>query len=166
MVATLVNAIIKTNKQNEASAEDLGIGSAVQAIYVAIFAHENWKYRLQSFVEGTSKEALTAEQVYRADNSELGKWLDGIGKAKFAQCIAFSRLIDQHKMYHYTATNLVSLMQAGKTKEAKAMLNGQFEEFSDAIIASLLQLREVTESVVMVNKSTTRPASFLYAQAA
>ncbi len=166
MVTTFFNAISNSGKQEKANAVDLALADAVQAIYAAIFAHENWKYRLQTFVEGTSKEVFTAEQAYRADESDLGKWIQTTGKAKFAKCIAFSRLLEHHKMFHYVAANIVSLIQAGKAKEAKVMMDTQFEEFSDAIIASLLKLREVTESADIQYMPKTGQTIFNYGKAA
>ena len=166
MAITFFNAISNSNKQDKAHAENLAVANAVKAIYTAIFAHENWKYRLQTFVEGTSKEVFTAGQAYRADESDLGKWIQTTGKAKFAKCIAFSRLVEYQKMFHYAAANVVSLVQAGKTQEAKVMMDVQFEDFSDAIISCLLKLREVTENADVVFSPKTGQTTFYYAKAA
>ena len=130
------------SKQHE---EELTMASAVQALYAAIFAHENFKHRLQTFVEGTSKEVFTSQEVYFADRSELGKWLLSVGKTKFAHISAFASLVEHQKMFHFAAANVVSQLEAGKKDEAAFMLAGQFEHFSDAIIADLLRLRDAVE---------------------
>lgn len=147
MQTNFFGSFLNSTKQDKTHAADMAVASAVQQIYVAIFAHENWKHRLLTFVEGSSKEVFTAEQVYFADRTELGQWIQTVGKAKFGTYVAFDLLVEHHKMFHYAATNAVSQFEAGKHQEAKYLLSTQFEHFSDAIIADLLKLRDKVEAL-------------------
>lgn len=152
MLTTFLGSFLSSHSHDKKHDEDLAKAAAVQAIYVAIFAHENFKYRLQAFVEGASKEVFTSQEVYFADRTELGKWMLTVGKSKFAHIPAFAMLVEHHKMFHFSAANVVSQVEAGKSKEAVFMLAGQFEHFSDAIIADLLRLRDAVESTRKVAK--------------
>ena len=48
-------------------------------------------------------------------------------------------------MFHYAASNVVSLYQAGKHTEAKKMLYSQFESFSTAVQKDLEMLHSLLE---------------------
>lgn len=145
MLTTFFGSFLSSNNSNKQHEKDLAVASAVQAIYVAIFAHENFKHRLQTFVEGSSKEVFTSQEVYFADRSELGKWLLSVGKVKFAHLPTFAALVEHQKMFHFAAANVVSQLEAGKKDDAVFMLAGQFEYFSDAVITNLLKLRDIVE---------------------
>lgn len=152
MLTTFLGSFLSSHSHDKKHDEDLAKASAVQAIYVAIFAHENFKYRLQAFVEGASKEAFTSHDVYFSDRTELGKWMLTVGKFKFAHLPAFVALVEHNKMFHFAVANVVSQLEAGKKDEAVFMLAGQFEYFSDAIITDLLKLREYAEATRKIAK--------------
>ncbi len=147
MQTTFFGSFFSATKNDKTHAAEMAKALGVQQIYVAIFAHENWKHRFVTFVEGASKEVFTAEQVYFADRTELGQWLQTIGKGKFSAFAEYALLLEHHKMFHYAAANAVSLLEAGKHQEASNTLSGAFESFSDAIIADLLKLREKIEAI-------------------
>lgn len=146
MLIALLGSLFSSSSQDKTHEAEMANAAAVQAIYVAVFAHENWNHRLHTFVEDTSKEVLTAQELSFADRTELGKWIHSIGKSKFAHYSDFKLLMEHHKMFQYAAENVVNQVEAGKNKEANHILAGQFEYFSDAIIADLLRLRDVVES--------------------
>ncbi len=137
---------LDSNKSNKGQQNAMLAADMVKDVYTAIFAHEHLKHRLQAFAKDISLEEFTAEKVYHADSSELGKWIRSVGMDKFSKFRAFTRLIEHHKMFHYAAANVVSLAKAGRLKEANTMLNVQFEDFSDAIISDLLTIREAVEA--------------------
>lgn len=147
MPTTFFGSFFNSTKQDKTHAAEMAKALVVQQIYVAIFAHENWKHRFLTFVEGASKEVFTAEQVYFADRTELGQWIQTVGKGKFNAFTEYALLVEHHKMFHYAAANAVSLIEAGKHQDASHMLTGAFESFSDAIIAGLLKLREKIEAI-------------------
>lgn len=146
MLIALLGSLFSSSSQDKTHEAEMANAAAVQAIYVAVFAHENWNHRLHTFVEDASKEVLTAQELSFADRTELGKWIHSIGKAKFAHYSDFKLLMEHHNMFQHAAANVVNQVEAGKNKEANHLLAGQFEYFSDVIIADLLRLRDVVES--------------------
>jgi hypothetical protein len=148
MQTTFFGSFFTSTKQDKSGVLQMDKALAVQQIYVAIFAHENWKHRLLTFIEGVSKEVFTSEQVYFAGRTELGQWIQTVGKTKFGNFTAYAALVEHHKMFHYAAANAVSLQKAGKHQEASGILTGVFENFSDAILADLLKLRDKVEAIL------------------
>ncbi len=110
-------------------------------IDISIAAHENWKIRLDSFVEGRSTEAFTASDVACDKTCELGKWIYSDGEASLGKYAAFVDLKAQHKMFHFTASSVISLTQAGKTDEAHSLLNSDFEKLSTRVKQRLIDLK-------------------------
>jgi Chemoreceptor zinc-binding domain len=106
-------------------------------IQVAISAHENWKNRLQAYLDGTSKEVFDANVVCFDDRCDLGKWIHSSGKAKLGQYPGFTALMSHHKMFHFAASNVVALQSRGKTAEADVILRGQFTQFSKSVVGDL-----------------------------
>lgn len=109
---------------------------------MAIAAHENWKLRLQAFLEGTSTEVFASEQICFDDRCDLGKWIYSTGRAKLGSFPGFTALQGHHKMFHYAASNVVALAlaQAGKTDEAHKMLEVQFAQHSAEVARDLQHL--------------------------
>lgn len=106
----------------------------------AIAAHENWKFRLQSFLDGRSTETFVAEEICFDDRCDLGKWMYGAGRAKLGTFPGFTALMGHHKMFHYAASNVVALAQAGKMEEAAKILEVQFSQHSGEVIRDLQML--------------------------
>jgi len=63
----------------------------------AIAAHENWKLRLQNYLDQKSSEDLKPEVVCLDDRCDLGKWLHGPGKQRLGRYPAFSVLVARHQ---------------------------------------------------------------------
>jgi hypothetical protein len=112
-------------------------------IQVAIAAHENWKNRLQAYLDGTSGEVFDANVVCFDDRCDLGKWIHSSGKAKLGQYPGFTALMSHHKMFHFAASNVVALQGRGKTAEAGVILNGQFTQFSKSVANDLHALSDM-----------------------
>ncbi|MDR0480044.1 MAG: CZB domain-containing protein [Burkholderiaceae bacterium] len=110
-------------------------------IQVAISAHENWKIRLHAYLDGTSSEAFNPDVICFDDRCDLGQWIHGPGRERLGKFPGFTALVDNHKMFHYAASNVVALSQRGKTSEAHRILEGQFQHFSNQVVGilSLLQ---------------------------
>jgi hypothetical protein len=102
-------------------------------IHVALSAHENWKNRLQAYLDGTSKEVFDANAICFDNRCELGKWIHSTGKARLGLHPGFTALMSHHKMFHFAASNVVALKNRGKTAQANAMLQGQFSQFSKSV---------------------------------
>ena len=110
-------------------------------IDVAIMAHENWKLRLQSYLQGNSTEDLKPEVVCCDDRCDLGKWIYGDGGNLLGKYGTFADLKATHKMFHYTASNIVSLHQTGNREEAERVLNDNFVKLSNKIKSRLSDLK-------------------------
>jgi Chemoreceptor zinc-binding domain len=112
-------------------------------IKVAVSAHENWKNRLQAYLDGTSKETFDANVVCFDDRCDLGKWIHSSGKAKLGQYPGFTALMSHHKMFHFAASNVIALQSRGKTAEADVILKSQFAQFSKSVVGDLNALSDM-----------------------
>ena len=74
------------------------------------------------------------------DRCDLGKWIHTAGRAKLGAFPGFTALQGHHKMFHYAASNVVALTQAGKTDEARKMLDVQFAQHSNEVVRDLKML--------------------------
>lgn len=125
---------------------------AVQAmdaldIQMAKAAHENWKIRLQAYLDGASTEDLSAESICFDDRCDLGQWIHGPGQQRLGRFPGFTALKGHHKMFHYAASNVVALTKAGRADEARKMLSTQFAGFSRQMIDDLDQLDALATAV-------------------
>lgn len=114
-------------------------------IQTAMLAHENWKLRLEACLKGTSSEQFVAEVICFDDHCDLGKWIHGDGKTHLGEFPGFTSLLEHHKMFHYAASNVVTLLKSGKDDEARKMLDGPFTAFSKAVGEDLERMQYVIE---------------------
>jgi hypothetical protein len=114
-------------------------------IRTAMLAHENWKLRLQTYLQGNSKEEFLPEVICFDNRCDLGQWIHGKGKAHLGNFAGFTALLEHHKMFHYAASNVVALSQAGKQAEAEKMLDGAFTTFSKAVGEDLENMHHAVE---------------------
>lgn len=114
-------------------------------IETVMAAHENWKYRLLAYLDGVSKEQFSAEDICFDDRCDLGKWIHSSGQARLGKFPGFTALLGHHKMFHYSASNVVALSKAGKEADARHILEGQFESFSKAVVGDLKALHDVVD---------------------
>lgn len=121
-------------------------------IQMAKAAHENWKIRLQAYLDGASTEDLSAETICFDDRCDLGQWIYGPGQQRLGRFPGFTALKGHHKMFHYAASNVVALAKAGREDEARKMLNTQFAGFSKNVIADLDQLEALVTEVKKIRR--------------
>ena len=107
--------------------------------------HENWKLRLKLYLDGQSSEKFTPEVVCHDNRCHLGQWIHGPGQEAMGKFPGFSALMRHHQMFHYVASNVVALDEAGKKVEARHMLNTQFQEYSDSVVQDLKILAAIAE---------------------
>lgn len=110
-------------------------------LQAAIAAHRNWKTRLDAYLAGHSDEDLRAEQICFDDRCALGKWIHGPAKAALGHLAGYQRLVADHRMFHYAASNVVALAQAGKAGEALAILEGPYDAASRKVVAALGEIQ-------------------------
>ena len=130
------------------SAQQAALASAVSEgldLNAAISAHENWKMRLDLYLSGTSKEDLRAEVICFDDRCDLGKWIHSTGKARLGKLPGFTALLSDHKQFHYAASNVVALAQAGKIVEAEKMMDGPYARHSAGVISALNDMLSATQ---------------------
>jgi hypothetical protein len=115
---------------------------AIRALDVgsAIAAHENWKGRLAAYLSGKSTEELHPEVICFDDRCDLGKWLHGSAREQLGKYTSFQQLVAEHKDFHYHASNVVSLKQAGKTEEAEKLFANGYKMCSERVIKLLRSL--------------------------
>jgi hypothetical protein len=123
------------------------IGKATDGldIQTAMAAHENWKLRLMAYLEGRSSEEFSPEVICFDNRCDLGQWIHGKGQAHLGNFSGFTSLLEHHKMFHYAASNVVALSQAGKEAEAHKMLEGSFTTFSKAVGEDLENMYHAVE---------------------
>lgn len=107
----------------------------------AIAAHENWKLRLQDYLDGKSSEALKPEVVCLDDRCDLGQWLHGPGKMRLGAYPAFSVLLARHQYFHAQASSVVALAQAGQKDKATQTLGSSYRYASNQVLLLLKDLK-------------------------
>jgi hypothetical protein len=138
----------KPANEPAASASQMGLdaksANAILAeidIDTAIAAHENWKLRLQNYLNGNSTENLQADIVCQDDRCDLGKWLHGPGGQRLGKYPAFTVLVARHKYFHLQASNVVALAQANNKEQATKTLEGSYRHASTQVVLLLKELK-------------------------
>ena len=121
-------------------AMDMQVASASLDIEMAITAHENWKLRLESYLHGTSQESFSPEVMCFDDKCDLGKWIHSKGRKHLGSYCGFNALVNNHKLFHCAASNVISLVQMGKKSQAEKMLTMQVENFSNRMVNDLCDM--------------------------
>ncbi|SJM91873.1 CZB domain-containing protein [Crenothrix polyspora] len=105
----------------------------------AIEAHQNWKKRLTSVVDGSSAETLQVEVVSRDDQCLLGKWIHSTGTQKFSSLVQFEQLQKNHAHFHSCAGKVLHLAQTQDKSTALAELkDGHYAQASQQVIRDLV----------------------------
>ena len=86
----------------------------------AMEAHALWKIKLQRAIN--EKTTLDLSQLSRDDQCDLGKWLHGDGKTRFAKLEAYQVCLTKHAAFHKAAGKVGEAVNAKKYAEASAML--------------------------------------------
>lgn len=126
---------------------DAVVSSAMDGLDIrtAMAAHENWKLRLQTYLEGKSTEQFSPEVICFDNRCDLGQWIHGKGQAHLGRFSGFTALLEHHKMFHYAASNVVAMSLVGKETEARKLLDGSFSAFSKAVGEDLEGLHSIVE---------------------
>jgi len=135
-------------KADDLRASEMGLDAKSAAavldeidIDTAIASHENWKLRLQNYVNGQSTEDLRPELICMDDRCDLGKWLHGAGTQRLGKFPAFSVLIARHKYFHIQASSVVAMTQSNQKDEATRVLDGSYRHASTQVILLLKELK-------------------------
>lgn len=107
----------------------------------AIDAHMKWKIRLESYINGTSSEALKVNVVCRDDQCPLGKWIYSQGGAQFGYSETFFDMKAYHANFHRCAGEVLSTAQSGEKDEALKLLHhGDYVRASERVKQLLAKL--------------------------
>ena len=110
-------------------------------IDTAIAAHENWKVRLQNYLDGKSTENLQPEVICLDDRCALGKWLHGPGGQRLGKYPAFTMLVARHKYFHVQASTVLALAQGGNPQKATQTLESSYRHASSQVVLLLKELK-------------------------
>lgn len=108
---------------------------------VAIAAHKNWRYRLEAVLEGSEGQPPRPDQISCDKSCDLGKWIYGEGEQAFGDLAAFVELRATHQMFHYSASNVLTLALSNKRVEARKLMEDEFDTLSRRIELSLTDLK-------------------------
>jgi methyl-accepting chemotaxis protein len=135
-----------SNKQEAIQAlESAKKASQSLNIDVSIAAHENWLTRLETYTAGHSCDHLDPSDVASDCKCDLGKWIYSDGEKHLGQYAAFQDLKATHKMFHFKASSIVSLTQAGRKEAAEKELAGDIQKMSLKIRKRLEDLKNIEE---------------------
>jgi len=87
----------------------------------ALAKHSEWKVKLRSAI--LKQETLDAATISKDNRCELGKWLHGEAKIKFAELTSYSECLAKHAAFHTEAGKVASAINSKKYSEAETMLN-------------------------------------------
>jgi hypothetical protein len=105
----------------------------------AIEAHQNWKKRLTSVVDGSSTETLQVEIVSRDDQCLLGKWIYSANTESFSSLEQFAQLKKNHAHFHICAGQVLHLAQLKNKEQAISELkDGNYAQASQQVIRDLV----------------------------
>ena len=146
-MAGFFRRLFGASAKEEGAGLERDVGSAVRDtgldVQAALMAHMNWKLRLETYLDGRSTEDLRPEVICFDDRCDLGKWIHGPGQQRLGRLPGFADLREKHRMFHYCASNVVSLAQSGKQEEARRLLKGTYENFSQQVCDDLTQLQAI-----------------------
>jgi Chemoreceptor zinc-binding domain len=104
--------------------------------------------RVKQFVHGEIPEARNLVELEQG--CELGRWLKGIGAARFGHLRSFSRLFEAHADFHQQATGVLDKIHTGSWVAAEQMRKS---ELARALRWVLISLTELNDSI---NKQAQR----------
>jgi hypothetical protein len=112
-------------------------------IVECIDAHMKWKGRLQSYLEGTSKEQLDPAVISRDDQCVLGKWIHGPAPNYFHDDEDFLKLCSDHAYFHLIAGAVVGKVQQNDLEESAALFRNEYARASREVIQDLTELNKL-----------------------
>ncbi|MBI4741786.1 MAG: CZB domain-containing protein, partial [Betaproteobacteria bacterium] len=127
---------------NEGAGSAAAVATPVEGLDFdgAINAHRNWKRRLLEFVGGKGEE-LDPAIVGRDDKCALGCWIYGDGRAMQGG-VHYGGLKHEHAAFHHCAADVIRRHQEGESRDARALLAGEFSERSSKVIGLLEEMKK------------------------
>lgn len=109
----------------------------------AIKAHSNWKIKLQDYLK--NPDGSIDHQALSKDNlCALGVWLYGDGLAAHGHLAEFKALVDEHKLFHQAASEIVVRKNKGDDVAADVALGGDspFARHSAGVVSLIMKMKK------------------------
>lgn len=106
-------------------------------VHAAIVGHQRMRQRLLTCSHGHCDPLLDAEELCFDDRCRIGQWLHGPARARLGGHRGFVDLLEQHRMFHVSASNVVSLARSGRQEQAQQIAEQQMESFSNGVLKRL-----------------------------
>ncbi|WP_088278467.1 CZB domain-containing protein [Ideonella sp. A 288] len=105
-------------------------------------AHSEWKVKLRMAI--TKKESLDANTISADNCCNLGKWLHGEAKGKYASLRSYSECVQRHAAFHREAGAVARVINSGDFAKATQMLDGgtAYSAASSSVGAAILGLKK------------------------
>ncbi len=112
----------------------------------AINAHVNWKMKLRSYIDGTSKDKLDPATVCKDNVCPLGQWIYADG-AKFKAEPEYEPMRTSHASFHVCAADVIKKSDAGDKAGAGSMLDSgtPYAKASNDVVMHLRTIRKKVE---------------------
>jgi Chemoreceptor zinc-binding domain len=108
----------------------------------AIAKHAEWKLKLRSAI--LKNETMDAGTLAKDNCCELGKWLHGEAKTKFARLSSYSDCVSKHATFHAEAGKVAVAINSKNYSVAEAMLNAgtPYTAASNAVGGAIIKLKK------------------------
>jgi hypothetical protein len=106
----------------------------------ALKEHNEIKVRLILFMNGSGH--LNAEEIASPEQCALGQWLMKAQK-QLPHCDIIANLIDLHKAFHFSAVEVISLLEQGLREEAHEFVqpDGQLTRLASLITEGMAAVK-------------------------
>ncbi len=105
-----------------------------------IDAHQAWKKKLRSAIEGGEERNLNADEVCKDNQCALGKWIYGAGKA-YEVSADYEPLRHTHAEFHVCAADILRRTQQGDKDGANNLLVGDFFDLSNQTVRHIIAMK-------------------------
>lgn len=84
---------------------------------MAKLSHQQWKFRLRSFLDGLEEMSLSEAVSHR--DCDFGKWLYAEGLAEYSNIPEMQRIEKVHEELHDAVRNVIELQNQGNHERAE-----------------------------------------------
>jgi methyl-accepting chemotaxis protein len=82
--------------------------------------HAEWRVKFRSAI--SAKATLDASTIAKDNCCDLGKWLYGEAKSKYAALPSYQACVKKHAAFHVEASKVACVINSKKYDDAQAML--------------------------------------------
>jgi hypothetical protein len=107
----------------------------------AMASHIVWKLRLTRLIDGTDDGHVDRCTIGDNEACDLGRWILR-ERAKYQGVAAYDRLLAEHAEFHRQAAEVIRKVDNGDRADARALVDGPFEDASRRVINAIAELRQ------------------------